>query len=590
MINEFKYGVDNIDRLIDITFDDNINLIGVTTSSNIDIDNYKHNGINSIYLKLDKDLKIIDKICNEKEMYFKGECDYNSKEEKLYLKKNSELLLNTYFNSFSVGKWKKYTNIKDVTFKFSAGCKCIVKAFHAVPETDKERIYQERRNENLRFDIDEISGNISQFINVTKTDVDIELLETVKDGYEYSAKFSELFYAGIVYVSIISEEDTCISDIGYYTDFSEEELNRVKFAIGICTFKREQDVIKNVQKIKNEIIDDEHSVLNKKLEVYISDNGQTLPKDLFNSSSIHVFPNINLGGSAGFTRTIIESMINDKEKGFTHIILMDDDMIFSSSVLEKTFLFLSLLKREYSLFMIGGAMFFEDKRTFQLESGALYDGTNYFKSSNRFFDMRNEKFVVENEVVKNINYQGWWYSCIPAAVINEKNLPLPFFIHFDDIEYGVRNFSNELILLNGICAWHPQFINKSPVWVNYYDIRNYLIMSSLYKEDNKLKYFSLVKTFGYFILSHRYKESSLLLKAINDFNKGFDYFKNLDAPKLQQDLFTYKYISKTPEELQININSENLNEHKTLSFYKTIFIQLLCIFFPVSKKNKSCTA
>lgn len=61
MIDEFKYGGDNIDRLIDITFDDNINLIGVTTSSNIDIDNYKHNGINSIYLKLDKDLKIIEK-------------------------------------------------------------------------------------------------------------------------------------------------------------------------------------------------------------------------------------------------------------------------------------------------------------------------------------------------------------------------------------------------------------------------------------------------------------------------------------------------------------------------------------------------
>lgn len=61
MLDEFKYGGDNIDRLMDITFEDNIYVVGITTSTNIDIEGYKSNGINSVLLKLDKDLKIIDK-------------------------------------------------------------------------------------------------------------------------------------------------------------------------------------------------------------------------------------------------------------------------------------------------------------------------------------------------------------------------------------------------------------------------------------------------------------------------------------------------------------------------------------------------
>ena len=100
---------------------------------------------------------------------------------------------------------------------------------------------------------------------------------------------------------------------------------------------------------------------------------------------------------------------------------------------------------------------------------------------NHDFDMTSLQRCVVNEAEAEYDYVGWWYSCIPVTFINKSKLPLPLFIHRDDIEYGLRA-NGEFILLNGICVWHEAFENKCPGTNEYYDIRNLAILNAIHDE------------------------------------------------------------------------------------------------------------
>ena len=83
-----------------------------------------------------------------------------------------------------------------------------------------------------------------------------------------------------------------------------------------------------------------------------------------------------------------------------------------------------------------------------------------------------------NEVEESAEYNAWWYCCFPLEIVTEENLPLPLFIRGDDVEYGIRNMK-QLILMNGICVWHEPFENKYSSFLEYYIIRNQLITNAL---------------------------------------------------------------------------------------------------------------
>ncbi|MDQ9768331.1 hypothetical protein RFZ33_14760, partial [Acinetobacter baumannii] len=59
------------------------------------------------------------------------------------------------------------------------------------------------------------------------------------------------------------------------------------------------------------------------------------------------------------------------------------------------------------------------------------------------------------------------------------NLPIPLFLHHDDIEYGIRNRDQGIVFLNGIGVWHKGFEQTFPGVNVYYDVRNTLITVAL---------------------------------------------------------------------------------------------------------------
>ncbi len=520
---------------------------------------------------------------NEPELFFQGVEQKNISETSIFIQTGSTVSLGTYFNAFSVGKWVEYTRLDNLSICLKIQGDVEIGAYHAIGSTDTS-VY----NNNLGKYSDE--GFISLLNEKSycavheKTDFTL-----VQADDNYFLKFNQLFKDGIIYIAINAKSDAVLYDGYYSTEIDESILNPVKLAIGICTFKREQAVIGNIDRLNHEIISNPDSILNDKLEIFIADNGQTLDVDQFISDKIHILPNPNLGGVGGFTRTMIEAMFYDRAKDFSHIIFMDDDILLYPAVLERTYYLLQMLKPEYHKAILGAATILLEKPHIQQESGALYrDKTFYIgRANHKFFDLRKLDAVVANEVIDPTNYTGWWYACIPKTIIDEYNLPMPFFIHYDDVEYGIRNEQNKFMFLNGICVWHPSPKGKNPFWMTYYDVRNRLItmFSKELAKDAFNDYLSrLTKQFFLRIIRYDYDDVSTMLSGVRDFLKGPEYFVQLDAAKVHTELLKKKDILFTPEE--IGISRSQILEKKYSNFKKAFIIQAICNLLPA--KNQIC--
>lgn len=49
------------------------------------------------------------------------------------------------------------------------------------------------------------------------------------------------------------------------------------------------------------------------------------------------------------------------------------------------------------------------------------------------------------------DYGGWWFCCFPYAFVQENDV-LPFFIHCDDVEYGLRCGKSQSLLKECRCG------------------------------------------------------------------------------------------------------------------------------------------
>ncbi|MCR5354668.1 MAG: glycosyltransferase [Lachnospiraceae bacterium] len=515
----------------------------------------------------------VDHICPEPQMYFHGVDDEQITETEVRVKKGQTLYLDTYFNSFSLGKWMKYTQIKDLKLTLDIDGEYDIRFYQlngaqvikANPGDNTKVVYQYGRGK-----ITNLSCNFaSDYMPVSEIGVG--------DAVE-----------NVICPVIRAKTDLVLRGGAYET--SDEAVNDVKFALCICTFKREEALKYNVNAVINGILNNPDSELKDAVEVFVSDNGQTIPVDEFDSDKVHVYPNKNLGGAGGFTRAMIESVLRGNESNFTHVILMDDDIALDSRVLEKNYNFLCFLKPEHNKKMIGGELFHLKWRYMQFEAGARFAGT-VIQSYNQQWDMRKPYAVAANEIENPMNFNGWWYCCIPLNYVREDNLPIPVFIHRDDVEYGMRNQANGTILLNGICVWHPQGPNKAPTLMNYYDVRNDLIAMCDSPTRATAEEFLNQIFRGCLgnILRYRYKVIDCIFYAIEDFYKGPDYFINMDTVANHKELARFNYEFKEPE--AYNIDLSTIKDERAEHFKGHIFLRaaIATWLMPAHNKTRVCT-
>ena len=450
------------------------------------------------------------------------------------LDKGGKVEFDTYFNGFSIEKWRKYTQVKEVSVNLELQGDVLV--------TLSSKLF--------------LHGEV-----LKKELVRQEVHTTERSSYSFPFGNEE---KGMLYFEVTALSDGAVLYGGYYEDTAiEKPVRQPKIGIDICTFKRERYIEKNIGLLNAHVFNNPDSPLQEHLEVFISDNGQTLDIDKLGSDKIHIVRNKNTGGAGGFTRGLMEILKNGNPHGITHALLMDDDITIDTESIEKTYTILSLLKDEYADAFIGGAMLRIDKPNIQVESGASWNAGNLISNKSNL-NMNVTWDCLFNEIEEYTEFNAWWYCCFPMDVVSEENLPLPIFIRGDDLEYGLRNMKH-LILMNGICVWHEPFENKYSSFLEYYIIRNRLVDNTFHFPDwGKAQLKKAV--WGQWRREckfYRYKNVDLHTRGVRDFLKGVDFFLNTDGEKLHKEIMAAGYKAVPMDQISVPFHYKTYEASRT---------------------------
>ena len=444
-------------------------------------------------------------------LYYRGQATLE--DHSLFVPQGQEISFDTYFHLFSVKTWREYTVVEklSVQVNVSGAGNAVLIGFDHDPAQQKQ---------------------ISSIAFSTETQTAFTLLN--------ETALCELPLH--LYIRIKSENGAVRVYSASYT-CDKASAQDVHIACCFCTYKREKELIRNILNLFGGIMQNHDSPLYGRIEIYITDNGHTLTRNMLPASkSIHIFQNKNYGGSAGFTRCMIEAVLNNPPGTFSHVVLMDDDAIITPYTVEKTGVIAALLKPEHREKMIGGAMLWQEKPNIQLENGAFIDPKSWrIRLPGKDRDLSDLQAVLANEENARVNYNGWFYCCIPSETITPDNLPLPLFLHADDQEYGVRNKAG-ILLMNGICIWHPNTWAKKRAYIEYYDARNGMI--ALSKTNPKMPPWQVclreLVSVLCFMLSYRYDDAEYTLRGYEDFYKGPEWFMTQDPEQLNRELMQWK--------------------------------------------------
>ncbi|MGX8704986.1 MAG: glycosyltransferase family 2 protein [bacterium] len=335
-------------------------------------------------------------------------------------------------------------------------------------------------------------------------DVPVQLIHVDESGREIVLSAAEVELAqypdGYLYVK--AEGPTAIWYEG------EGEAKPVRLAIIICTYKREAQVTRNLQILSDTMAADE--LLSECVEVYCVDNGQTVTNV---PPGIYLIPNRNYGGSGGYAQGMMAA------SHCAYFWLMDDDITFEPTLLRRVVTFLKYRAEEVRL---AAGLFNFETPTIQREATAAFDGYT-FHSNCGGLDLSEKAALLGNKVIGRADYGGWWSMVVP----NTDELPMPFFIKLDDVEFGLRQ-KFPLAIMNGFGVWHEAFGNKANAWSEYYTTRNTLILQRMYPELGH----SAFKTMGIRLLKAlAYDEPKCMaaaLQGVEDYAKGAEIFGTVD--------------------------------------------------------------
>ena len=440
-------------------------------------------------------------VCAETDLYLRADKGAVVYGDKIVFEKNTACDFSTYFNSFSLNKWLEYTGLRNLSISLILEGRFFVEVYAATwfkDEIVQDCIYAK------------------EFSCALPTQIKVPVDITKHDN---------------IYFRLISlQENSAAKKCYYYTDIDAEELNPVDIDLVMCTFKREEYIKRNITLLKKNFLERKKYNASGHYNIIVVDNGQTLDEKEIETKDgrIKLYPNLNTGGSGGFSRGMIESL---KQNRATHILFMDDDVLVQVEAFERTYNLMRLLKEEYKDAFLGGAMFRLDQKNVQHENLAAFRG-NYWVSMKENLDVSDYVNVVFNEKFEKLDhlYGGWWYCCMPVTMLGLDHLPYPFFIRMDDMEFSIRN-SKHWVTLNGISVWHEAFDTKySSLMENYFMFRNNMVVNTIhmnYSLSGHIRYF--MRRFAREIFRYDYPGAELLLDGVERFLEGPEFFKNVDT-------------------------------------------------------------
>lgn len=434
-------------------------------------------------------------------LFYRGSrLSHETMESAYSLKKSEHSEFFTYFNAFSLEKWKKYTQVRNVYLRLSIKGKAGIQLFGHY--TANNNVNKEIISENY-FEAD---GR-----------------ETVMIPIPMDVK------SQVVSFQLFAFDDLYLYEGSYIADMDASLLNEVDISLVTVTFQKEDFITRNLTLLENEILYTDEEVADH-IFIRVIDNGRTLNAEEWNCDRIHIYPNPNVGGAGGYTRGMIET-IQDQDFHATHALLMDDDVKILPESIIRTYNLLRCLRPEYTDHFVSGAMLYYERMHVQHEDVGFVSREGAFGARKPVMEMHLADSVVRNEKIyedQPNNYAGWWYCCIPRTKLSLDRLALPLFIRGDDVEFSIANHA-KFLTMNGICIWHMGFAVKFNMPMEFYQVhRNSLIIQAASGVTPEVDYAARISE-RFFIELNRfnYIGCDLLLDAIEDYLKGPEF---LTAP------------------------------------------------------------
>lgn len=448
----------------------------------------------------------------------------------------------TFFNGLSVSKYDTYTTAEQYYLHLELkGAAC------TVTQTCADRLdFYARPIESRRATLD-------------ATDVwhavDIRLLCRPED-----------ILAGFV----IEAEGPVQMRNGYYAaEVPDGAVRPVELALSTTTFKKEDFITRNIELVRTKVLGTAEPIADH-FRMYVVDNGRTLDAEALSTEGITVFPNANVGGSGGFAFGMIKAL---DAGDVTHILLMDDDVEVSPESIMRTYNLLTIVNDEYAEAFVSGAMMSYDDPDFRWEDlGHMTPEGTYMpvKPATHLSPLHecveNEAFEPDEVVLPHLRqkYAAWWYCCIPLTQIRKNGMPFPFFVRFDDAEYGLR-CAPRFITLNGICIWHLAFHMRYNAAVERYQTMRNGITGQSITGVAPLTDFLRECRFSMMLelLKFNYADAALICEGLEDYLKGPDYFSGkgiseqrfMDANRNKEKMYPFDEIAKEARALGVELST-----------------------------------
>lgn len=436
------------------------------------------------------------------------------------MEKQGVISTDTYFNSISIGKWKKHTIVDNLFFTIKF----------------KGKIKIEWFVERLHFSSRILKEVILESESLKEHTVPVEMWNQLEDG--------------MLAFNLYALDNSEITTFSYKTE--TEKKQEIKLGIVITHFNRQQYVLPALDRLKSELFNDPYYANN--VEIYVIDNSQNLP----NIDAITIIPNENLGGSGGFTRGLMEL----KEQGhFTHCLFMDDDASFEVEAIKRALSFLSFAKEEN--LAMAGAMLREAEMFVQFENGAKFDGMCKPLKAN--LDLRKIHSLLINEQEEQVDYGGWWFFAFPISKV--KHYAFPYFVRGDDSGFSLSH-DFKIVTLNSISSWQEDFALKNGPLPHYLDTR-YHLMHHLHNLVDT-SFLGIFKTSASLclknLLTYHYDTGLASIIAIEDVLKGSHFWKeNVDMAQKRmeiQKIISSEKVIDIPYDISNNVVWGNPNETK----------------------------
>lgn len=446
-----------------------------------------------------------EKLIFQPGLFYRGERSYLDREkQELYMGRYIDIDFTTYFNGCSYKKWMTYTNAKTIKLQLDI-------------EGDFRIIY---------------TGYHMNLYEVVRKEFDTKIIHAIeRTTIEFEYPDNEETVVGFD----ISSLEYCKIYAGRYIAVSDEkDINEINLAIATTTCKKENFILKNIEKSKKELLNENNYEYAKNIYINVIDNGRTLDAKGLSEGNLRVIPNKNVGGSGGFARGMMEAL--NMDVNITNVLLMDDDVIVMPDSIKRTYALLRLMKQEYQEHFISGAMMLYEEVNLQHEDiGTLRDDCYFiplkprYRHENLWDNLMNEGEFLEWERM----YAAWWYCCIPMKKIKENGLPLPIFVRVDDCEYSLRS-NAKFLTMNGICIWHMGFAGKyNTAMEQYQQLRNWFILRAINDRSSDVDVMGHWKgEFKKEILRYNYGSAEHVVKAMEDYLKGPEFIEKDQGEKI----------------------------------------------------------